>query len=329
MKNLNKKLLKFIILRSPPAGGKTTIAKALVAKDPKNWVRVNRDDFRFMINDYYWGLQDIENLITKITHNMVEEALRRGFNVISDDANMKQKAVNQWHAIAEKVGNVTVVEKYIEIPLKEAIRRDAAREKTVGEDVIRNFYKRYVKGLKLKPETYYPPVDRSGKYIKQDQTLPKAIICDIDGTRALMNGKRGPFEEHNVYRDDINVPVEWLLTFVDANNSLYEEIDWGEPAERSSQVKVIYLSGRSRYAEEETIRWFKEKAKEKVVYGDNLFMRAKDDSRKDSVIKRELFDAHIKDKYNVLFVLDDRNQVVDNWRQDIGLPCFQVDEGNF
>ena len=36
----------------------------------------------------------------------------------------------------------------------------------------------------------------------------------------------------------------------------------------------------------------------------------------------------IKDKYRVLFVLDDRNQVVDMWR-DIGLTCLQVADGNF
>nr|WP_262713951.1 hypothetical protein [Taibaiella lutea] len=33
-------------------------------------------------------------------------------------------------------------------------------------------------------------------------------------------------------------------------------------------------------------------------------------SRKDVIIKREIFDAEIKEQYFVEFILDDRNQVV-------------------
>jgi len=41
-------------------------------------------------------------------------------------------------------------------------------------------------------------------------------------------------------------------------------------------------------------------------------MRPQGDMRKDSIVKRELFDAHICDQYNVLFVLDDRDQLPGN-----------------
>ena len=57
-------------------------------------------------------------------------------------------------------------------------------------------------------------------------------------------------------------------------------------------------------------------------------MRNDFDERKDVIIKREIFEQEIKDKYNVMFILDDRNQCVDFWRK-IGLTCFQVDYGNF
>lgn len=43
--------------------------------------------------------------------------------------------------------------------------------------------------------------------------------------------------------------------------------------------------------------------------------------------KSELFDKHIRGRYFVDFVLDDRNQVVNFWRH-IGLTCFQVAEGD-
>jgi hypothetical protein len=56
-------------------------------------------------------------------------------------------------------------------------------------------------------------------------------------------------------------------------------------------------------------------------------MRKDGDFRADNVVKQEILDAHI-DKDRVLFVLDDRQQVVDMWRRN-GLTCFQVAEGNF
>ena len=57
-------------------------------------------------------------------------------------------------------------------------------------------------------------------------------------------------------------------------------------------------------------------------------MRKLDDKRRDDIVKKELFDENIRGRFNVKFVIDDRNRVVDMWRQ-IGLTCFQVEEGDF
>ena len=57
-------------------------------------------------------------------------------------------------------------------------------------------------------------------------------------------------------------------------------------------------------------------------------MRKTGDFRKDSIVKKELFDENVRGKYNIEFVLDDRNQVVEMWRS-IGLVCLQVADGNF
>ena len=51
--------------------------------------------------------------------------------------------------------------------------------------------------------------------------------------------------------------------------------------------------------------------------------------RGDRVVKRELFDAHIRNQWNIVFALDDRDQVVDMYRQDLQLPVFQVNYGGF
>ena len=56
-------------------------------------------------------------------------------------------------------------------------------------------------------------------------------------------------------------------------------------------------------------------------------MRQDGDFRRDDIVKQEILDKYI-DKDRVLFVLDDRDQVVDMWRRN-GLTCFQVAEGDF
>ena len=60
----------------------------------------------------------------------------------------------------------------------------------------------------------------------------------------------------------------------------------------------------------------------------HIFMRKEGDSRNDGIIKTEIFDEHIKDKFYVCAVFDDRDRVVKAWR-DIGLLCLQVNYGDF
>jgi hypothetical protein len=57
-------------------------------------------------------------------------------------------------------------------------------------------------------------------------------------------------------------------------------------------------------------------------------MRKTGDSRKDSVVKDELYQEYVAGKYNVFLVLDDRSSVVEFWRSK-GFPCWQVNPGDF
>jgi hypothetical protein len=61
---------------------------------------------------------------------------------------------------------------------------------------------------------------------------------------------------------------------------------------------------------------------------EGLFMRPAGDTRKDSIVKREIFDAEIAHRWRVIGVFDDRRQVVRMWRA-LGLTVFQVAEGDF
>ena len=61
---------------------------------------------------------------------------------------------------------------------------------------------------------------------------------------------------------------------------------------------------------------------------DEIFMRPKNDYRKDNVVKLEIYNNKIKDNYNVIGCFDDRQQVVNMWREH-GLLVYHVADGRF
>jgi hypothetical protein len=87
---------------------------------------------------------------------------------------------------------------------------------------------------------------------------------------------------------------------------------------------VIFTSGRDERYRTQTETFL---SKHNIKYF-GLHMRKTGDMRRDSIVKNEMFDEHIRGKFNIDFVLDDRNQVVDLWRS-LGLVCLQVAEGDF
>lgn len=138
------------------------------------------------------------------------------------------------------------------------------------------------------------------------EELPLAILCDLDGTLAHLNG-RSPYDASTCFEDTVNEPIAHIVrTYAAAG------------------ITVILMSGRESRFRRPTEAWL---AHHRIPYG-ALHLRRTKDFRKDAIIKRELYDAHIEGQYRVLFVLDDRNQVVDMWR-GMGLTCLQVAPGDF
>ncbi|MCO6175318.1 hypothetical protein NHF50_09715 [Flavobacterium sp. NRK F10] len=144
-------------------------------------------------------------------------------------------------------------------------------------------------------------------YTNQNRTLPKAIICDLDGTLALMNG-RNPFDAGRCEHDVLNEPVGNLLRN-------YKKLGY----------QILLVSGREEQFKPQTLLFLEKHA----IAFDQLLMRKSKDYRKDAIIKTEVYKQYIQDNYFIEFVLDDRNQVVDMWRKELGLPCFQVFYGDF
>lgn len=140
----------------------------------------------------------------------------------------------------------------------------------------------------------------------QETVKTEIIIVDIDGTLAL-KGDRDPFDWMNVGKDLPNYPICDLVRRL------------------AKDYRIILFSGRKEQCRMITEDWLE---KQKIKYL-KLYMRADNDNRSDIILKKELFDNNIRSKYLVQFVLDDRNQVVDMWRNELHLTCLQVAEGNF
>lgn len=300
-----------MILVGPPGSGKSTYALDMVAKNA-NYVRVNRDDLRQQFKGAYVVSEDMEKVVSKAQDALIAALLTGGHSVIVDNTHCKLKYIKEL--ITKYHNGTSICVKYIgaDTTLKELKKRNDIREKKVPEEVIERMYKGFNTVVKAKAEIEAHIDACYGTTIavpyKQDNTLPKAIIVDIDGTIAHMGDGRGPFEWHKVDQD---APDEAVLSVIRTLAKSYN---------------VIFMSGRDESCRALTEEWLD------AYYGPNykgLFMRPANNYEKDNIVKRRLFDENIKGQYYIEAVFDDRDQVVSMWRKELGLKCFQVEYGNF
>ena len=287
------------IIRGVSGSGKSTTVNSRLRQGTHD-ISVSRDVIRESL-----GVVD-ERYVTEIEHGLIDHYLGRGLRVISDNTNIEWRFVRAIADIGYK-HNADVDVAVLDVPLEDCISRNAQRSASGGrfvpEDVIKRQYSRFQNNKKLKLKK--PEVLELERYTKPDNGN-KAIIVDIDGTLAHMSG-RSPFDWDRVGEDTVDEAVANIIRL----------------AEQDGYV-IIIMSGRDSVCRDETAGWLFDN---NIPYN-HLYMREKDDSRKDSIIKLELFNKFVRNMYKVDFVLDDRDQVVKLWR-DLGLKCFQVDYGNF
>ena len=300
MKTKKNKVVKMLI--GVPASGKSTWAAEYVSKHA-DWVKVGRDDFRFMLKNLPICEPNIEDLITKLQINVISEALDKGLNVIVDNTNLKETYINAIHdAIKTKADMEFLV---FDISLEKALERDSKRTKSVGKNILEKMHKQYEIFISGFDSSTRPMMKNVYSNPVFNNKLSNIIICDIDGTLAHMNNKRGPFDWKEVYKDDLD---EIIAERLRRHKMLGE--------------KVYIVTGRDESCRKETEEWL---ALHDIPY-EKLLMRKANDFRKDNVIKKEIYDTHIKDQFNVEFVYDDRDQVVKMWRE-LGIKVFQVEIG--
>ncbi len=282
--------------------GKTTWVNDFLSQgnNKNSWVNINRDDIRgflFTGGTIDWSKYKFtkgnEALVTELQHHLIKDATEKGKNIIISDTNLNPKYIDYfktWGCLK----NYTFEGKVFHVDLLESLERDAKRFSGVGYKVITSQYKNYADGF-LKKNWHDPN--------KED--VPSAVILDIDGTLASMHN-RSPFEWDKVGEDFPR----------------YEIIHMAKGLIAEGYVP-IFMSGRDSICMEDTQLWI-EKYFPELEGHFHLYMRPQGDCRKDTIIKKELFNKYVNHNYNVKLVLDDRPTVSRMFKYDLGLNVVNV-----
>lgn len=301
---------KLVITRGYPGSGKTTWARAWVAES-EGRARVNRDDLRESLFGREGVLPyDMEQQVTAAQRAQVEALLSVGVSVVVDDTNLRLRFARAWADLAQSAGAAFEVAD-IPVDADQCVAQDAARawkgEREVGEDVIRSIAAKFPLGRWPKVE----PTEASTAPVRTYSGTPgrpTAWIVDIDGTLAN-HGARDPYDTSRYAEDGVHEAVRQIV--------------WA--LQDGMRDQVVVTSGRDEAFRDVTARWLADVAK---VKADALIMRPAGDTRRDDIVKAELFWQHIAPNWDVQGCIDDRDRVVKMWRS-IGLVCAQVAPGDF
>lgn len=269
---------KLKMLSGLPGSGKTTLARQMVDSDG-NCGRINRDDLRAMLFNSKWT-GPREGVVIEVEKAIARVLLNHGLTPLVDDTNLTKKHVALWNEFCKSWGaDFQAVP--VATDLAECLRRDSQREKPVGEAVT----------------------NRMALFAGLIDFGPKPIIlCDIDGTIA-----DGTHREHHLVREKKNWKSYYSLLHLD--DPIFDIIH--RVNRLSEDHTILVVSGRPDTYGKETLKWLRENA---CLTFDHLFMRAGNDKREDSIIKKEILDKLPKEQ--IVQVFDDRPRVCRMWESE-------------
>ncbi len=296
-------MARLIMTKGLPASG-----KSFWANQQAGFKVVTKDDIRADLEKtgWTWNRAAEKDVILK-QESIISSYLSMDENVIAADTNFGRHE-KRLKKLAETYGAGFEVKDFTDVPLETCLARNATRtgKDRVPAPVIIQMYKDNIDptyGTQRVQDPNPKPVP-----VQFNDKLPRAVICDLDGTLCLHNG-RSPFDYEKCDTDLPNGPILEIL---------YAMKDKG--------YEIIFMSGREAKAREKTLTWLHEWYDQTGDF--QLHMRSTGDFRKDNVVKLEMFNSYVRGSYNIVFVLDDRDQVVKMWRE-LGLTCMQVAYGNF
>lgn len=148
----------------------------------------------------------------------------------------------------------------------------------------------------------------------------KCVIVDVDGTIANL--------DHRLHFYMENKNKNWEK-FIEAakDDAPYGDILFLVQAIEYFGASILIVTARSEKERDMTVKWLHDVAGLENMYK-KLYMREAGDYRDDAIVKREILDQIILDGYDPILALEDRDHVVQMWR-DAGITCLQVKNGDY
>lgn len=155
--------------------------------------------------------------------------------------------------------------------------------------------------------------------------MKTAVIFDLDGTLCncehrthLVKAKKWTEFYEAARYDKVNTWCSAILDSIHATSEIF-----------LNDISILFVTGRPETYRDLTVDWLNTHVPLILdSKSSNLYMRKEGDYRADYITKKEIYEKHIKEQYNVLFVVEDRKQVVDMWRS-LGIVCLQCAEGEY
>jgi uncharacterized HAD superfamily protein len=149
--------------------------------------------------------------------------------------------------------------------------------------------------------------------------MKRIILCDIDGTLATIGDRSKILEKDELTEKDYDE-----FNARSAKSGCIQDIANIIRNLKDEETKIYLITAREKKWKKITQHWLR---LNEIPY-DNLLMRNDGDKNSDADVKLKIVKEYVNPK-RVWFVLEDRDDVVQMYREDLGLTCLQVNKGDY